>query len=287
MRKRGAQTATTQMGRMGAEDPSTSRGGDLHIRPVRPGDRDRVVELTKDVWGGHDYLPEVFDEWVADAASAFEAIEVDGTVVGLQRLRPYAPGLVWYEGLRVAASHRRQGLARAMLMSAIAEAREQGHGEMRLATGNLDAVRLFESVGFRRLLDVRWWRGPRVEGGESPRIPPPAEAEKLWPMVAASPGVELYGGVAADFNGARDISAAWRAFAGHGETTSPSRSLPAKVGRSASCSWLFVSKPTPMGSTTWSSACLATTRPAMTFWLPDTISRMTTTTPSSTPSLSS
>src|SRR5216684_954533 len=208
MRKRGAQTATTQMGRMGAEDPSTSRGGDLHIRPVRPGDRDRVVELTKDVWGGHDYLPEVFDEWVADAASAFEAIEVDGTVVGLQRLRPYAPGLVWYEGLRVAASHRRQGLARAMLMSAIAEAKEQGFREMRLATGNLDAVRLFESVGFRRLLDVRWWRGPRVEGGESPRIPPPAEAEKLWPMVAASPGVELYGGVAADFNGARDISAA-------------------------------------------------------------------------------
>ncbi len=285
------------MGRMGAEDPSTSRGGDLHIRPVRPGDRDRVVELTKDVWGGHDYLPEVFDEWVADAASAFEAIEVDGTVVGLQRLRPYAPGLVWYEGLRVAASHRRQGLARAMLMSAIAEAREQGHGEMRLATGNLDAVRLFESVGFRRLLDVRWWRGPRVEGGESPRIPPPAEAEKLWPMVAASPGVELERGTSAPPSsrgwprsgccGSVREAAPWRAFAGHGETTSPSRSLPAKVGRSASCSWLFVSKPTPMGSTTWSSACLAITRPPMTYGLPDTISRMTTTTPTSTPSLSS
>jgi len=181
---------------------------DLIIRPVRPGDRDRVIEVTRDVWGGHDYLPEVFDDWVSDAGSAFEAVEVDGTVVGLQRLRPYAPGLVWYEGLRVATSHRRQGLARAMLLSAIAEAREQGHGEMRLATGNPDAVRLFESAGFRRLLDVRWWRGPRMEGGESPRIPPPAEAEKLWPMVAASPGIELYGGVIADFNGARDLSAA-------------------------------------------------------------------------------
>jgi GNAT superfamily N-acetyltransferase len=185
---------------------ATVRG--LTIRPVRPGDRDRVVELTKDVWGGNDYLPDVFDDWVADAASAFEAVEVDGTVVGLQRLRPYAPGLVWYEGLRVATSHRRQGVARAMLLSAIAEAREQGHGEMRLATGNPDAVRLFESVGFKRLLDIRWWRGPRVEGGESARIPPPAEAEKLWPMVAASPGVELYGGVIADFNGARDLGAA-------------------------------------------------------------------------------
>ncbi|HEX7263296.1 MAG TPA: GNAT family N-acetyltransferase [Candidatus Dormibacteraeota bacterium] len=178
------------------------------MRPVRPSDRDRIVELTRDIWGGHDYLPSVFDDWVADAASAFQALEVDGVVVGLQRLRPYAPGLVWYEGLRVATSHRRQGLARAMLDSAIAEAREQGHGEMRLATGNPEAVRLFESVGFKKLVDVRWWRGPRVEGGESPRIPPAAEAEKLWPMVAKSPGIELFNGVMADFNGARDINAA-------------------------------------------------------------------------------
>jgi GNAT superfamily N-acetyltransferase len=181
---------------------------ELTLRPVRPSDRDRIIELTKDVWGGHDYLPSVFDDWVADAASAFQALEVDGVVVGVQRLRPYAPGLVWYEGLRVATSHRRQGLARAMLDSAIAEAREQGHGEMRLATGNPEAVRLFESVGFKRLVDVRWWRGSRVEGGESPRIPPAAEAEKLWPMVARSQGIELFNGVMADFNGARDINAA-------------------------------------------------------------------------------
>jgi len=178
---------------------------ELTIRPVRPTDRDRVAELTKDVWDGHDYINAVFDDWVADAASAFQAVEVDGQVVGLQRLRPYAPGLVWYEGLRVATSHRRQGLARAMLTSAIAETREQGHGEMRLATGNPDAVRLFESAGFERLLDIRWWRGPRVEGGESARIPVAAEAEKLWPAIAKTPGIELYHGVMADFNGARDL----------------------------------------------------------------------------------
>ncbi|HEX9476364.1 MAG TPA: GNAT family N-acetyltransferase [Candidatus Dormibacteraeota bacterium] len=181
---------------------------ELTLRPVRPADRDRVIEMTKDVWHGHDYIPDVFDDWVADSASAFQAVEVEGVLVGLHRVRPYAPGLVWYEGLRVATTHRRQGLARAMLASAIAEAREQGHGEMRLATGNADAVALFEAAGFRRLLDVRWWRGSRVEGGESARIPAAAEAEKLWPMVARSPGIELYHGVMADFNGARDLGAA-------------------------------------------------------------------------------
>ena len=179
----------------------------LTIRPVRPADRDRVVELVRDVWDGHDYIQRVFDDWVSEAGATFQAVELDGVVVGLQRLRPYAPGLIWYEGLRVASTHRRQGLAKAMLGSAIAEAREQGFREMRLATGNPGAVRLFESAGFKRLIDVRWWRGVRVEGGESARIPAPDQAEKLWSAVARTPGVELYGGVTADFNGAHDLGA--------------------------------------------------------------------------------
>jgi GNAT superfamily N-acetyltransferase len=179
--------------------------GELTLRPVRPADRDRIIELTRDVWDGHDYIPRVFDEWITDAGAAFQAAELDGMVVGLHRMRPYASGLIWYEGLRVATRYRRQGIARAMLESAIAEARQQGFREMRLATGNPDAVRLFEANGFRRLIDVRWWRGLRVEAGEPARMPDAAEAKKLWPAIATSPGLALYGGVTADFNNARDL----------------------------------------------------------------------------------
>lgn len=187
---------------------TSTRGGDVHLRPMRPADRNRVMEICRDVWDGHDYMPRVFDDWVADAGAAFQAAQVDGMVVGLQRIRPYAPGLIWYEGLRVASTHRRQGLARAMLTSAIAEAREQGFREMRLATGSNSAGDLFESAGFRRLVDVRWWRGRRVEGGEPARMPDPTAARKLWPEMEKSPGVELYHGVVPDFNGARDLDAA-------------------------------------------------------------------------------
>jgi GNAT superfamily N-acetyltransferase len=166
-----------------------------------------VVEITKDVWGGRDYLPDVFDDWVSEAGSAFQAAELDGRVVGVQRIRPYAPGLVWYEGLRVASSHRRQGIARAMLLSAIAEAREQGFNEIRLATANADAAALFDSVGFERRIDVRWWRAPRVEGGDPPRIPDPSEALRLWSAIAASPGIDLFHGMTTDFNESHDLNA--------------------------------------------------------------------------------
>ncbi|HKV88297.1 MAG TPA: GNAT family N-acetyltransferase [Candidatus Dormibacteraeota bacterium] len=165
------------------------------------------MEITRDVWDGHDYLPNVFDDWVRDAGAAFQAAELEGVVVGVHRMRPYAPGLTWYEGLRVASTHRRQGIARAMLVSAIAEARQQRFREMRLGTGNRDAADLFESVGFSRLVDVRWLRGSRVEGGDPANIPEPAEARGLWPTIAGSPGIELYHGVSADFNGAHDLGA--------------------------------------------------------------------------------
>ncbi len=180
---------------------------ELTIRPVRPADEDRVLEITQDVWEGRDYIPRVFDRWVSDAGAEFQAAEVDGVVVGLQRIRPYAPGLIWYEGLRVASTHRRRGIARAMLDNAIEEARQHGFREMRLATRDSPAVSLFESAGFRRLVEMGWWRGLRVEGGEPARIPDPSEAPRLWATVAASKGIELYGGVCPDMNGARDLDA--------------------------------------------------------------------------------
>lgn len=180
---------------------------DLQLRPVRPADGPRVLEITADVWEGHDYISRVFDRWVSDAGAEFQAAELDGEVVGVQRLRPYAPGLIWYEGLRVASTHRRQGIARAMLGAAIDEAREQGFREMRLATRDDPAIRLFEQAGFKRLVETMWWRGLRVEGGEPARIPDPSEAAKLWSTVAAGQGIELYGGVSPDMNGARDLDA--------------------------------------------------------------------------------
>src|SRR5207245_5148902 len=128
---------------------------ELTLRPVRPADRDRVIEMTRDVWDGRDYLPRVFDRWVGDAGAAFQAAEVEGVVVGVQRLRPYAPGLVWYEGLRVAAEQRRHGIARAMLQAAIEDARQQKFLEVRLASRAAPAARLFESAGFGRMVEMK------------------------------------------------------------------------------------------------------------------------------------
>src|SRR5207245_1237075 len=101
---------------------------ELTLRPVRPADRDRVIEMTRDVWDGRDYLPRVFDRWVGDAGAAFQAAEVEGGGVGGQRLRPYAPGVIRHAGLRGAAERRRAGVPRSPLGAVAAVGQECGGG---------------------------------------------------------------------------------------------------------------------------------------------------------------
>jgi GNAT superfamily N-acetyltransferase len=179
----------------------------VEIRPVRPTDRDRVLEITADVWDGHDYISRVFDDWVGDPGAWFQAAELEGELVGVQRLRPISAEIVWYEGLRVASTHRRQGLARAMLTAAAAQARGLGFKELRLATANPDAIALFRSAGFSLLLAPRLWKARRLEGDEPARMPGPADADRLLRLVREDPSLAAYGGVVASGEWALDLDA--------------------------------------------------------------------------------
>ncbi len=179
----------------------------LSLRPVRPADRERVLEIAAGVWDGNDYLPDVFDAWAADPGATFQAAEADGVVVGVQRLRPIARRIVFYEGLRVAREHRRQGVARAMLRQAVSEARSLGFAEMRLYTGSSEAGRLFHSEGFRLLVDCAVWSARRVEGGDPPRLASPQEAAGLAERLQADPALAAYGGVNASWSGTLDVDA--------------------------------------------------------------------------------
>jgi GNAT superfamily N-acetyltransferase len=180
---------------------------DLILRPLRPADRERVLEISRDVWDGNDYLAEVFDAWVADPGASFQAAEINGIVVGVQRLRPIARQVVFYEGLRVAASHRRRGIARAMLGQAIREARGLGFKQMRLYTGSREAGQLFRSEGFRLLVECSVWTARRVEGGDPPRLAAPSETARLAEGLRGNPALGAYGGVNPDWHAVLDVDA--------------------------------------------------------------------------------
>jgi hypothetical protein len=114
---------------------------------------------------------------------------------------------MFYEGLRVAATHRRRGIARAMLRHAIEEAGSLGFERMRLYTGSREAGSLFSSEGFRLLFDCGVWTAGRVEGGDPPRVAAPADAQTLAARVAEDPAFAAYGGTNASWDGVLDVDA--------------------------------------------------------------------------------
>jgi GNAT superfamily N-acetyltransferase len=178
---------------------------DLSIRPLRAADRERVLEMVAGVWDGHDYIPRVFDDWLATPGGAFEAGELDGVVMAIQRWRPIQRSVAYYEGMRVAPEGRRQGIGRAMLRAAIEEVRGLGYDVMRLATGNPSARALFESEGFRHRLSVAGWRADRLEGGEPARMPPASDAARVLRALEADPALAAYQRLDPLPSGPRDV----------------------------------------------------------------------------------
>ncbi len=80
-------------------------------RPALPMDTADVIELTRTIWEGEDYVPAVWDEWLADYSGLLLIAEYGGHVVGLGKLTQLAPGEWWMEGLRVHPDYAGLGVA--------------------------------------------------------------------------------------------------------------------------------------------------------------------------------
>lgn len=73
----------------------------LQFRPARADDRDAIVEMTREIWGGEDYLADVWLDWV-DAPNSFLQVGLsEGQIVACGRLVALAAGEWWLEGMRV------------------------------------------------------------------------------------------------------------------------------------------------------------------------------------------
>ncbi len=161
----------------------------FHIRPARPSDRDAVFAMVADVWDGDDYLPYVWDDWLADDSNPFLVGELAGAVVAVGRLTALAPGEDWFEGLRIAPAWRGHGFAHAMTARCVELARERGSRVLRYSSGdnNLPMRRVAAALGFQLVGGLNWYEAPLLEGVPGYLALPPERFDTLLQELAVSP----------------------------------------------------------------------------------------------------
>jgi ribosomal protein S18 acetylase RimI-like enzyme len=116
---------------------------ELTIRPARADDRAAMERICAQTWEWGDYVPQVWDDWLADTARSCEdeggiliVGELAGRVVALSKITCQARGQVWLEGMRLDPDYRRRGIAGQFLDYSLAYAREHGARVVRLGTGH-------------------------------------------------------------------------------------------------------------------------------------------------------
>lgn len=124
------------------------------VRPLDKDDFEDVLDISKSIWNGHDYLPKVFEEWIEDPDSHVFGIVINDKVVSIANLRVIDQGTTgWMEGLRVHVDYRGQGLANKITDHLVQEAKKLKLQRLRYTTAasNVESLAIAYRVGMKEL----------------------------------------------------------------------------------------------------------------------------------------
>ncbi len=163
----------------GKTHPMTSEIEKLIIRPARLTDRDAIFAMSKEIWGGTDYLHLVWDKWFVDPNGGLLTVTLEGEPVGVSKVTLLAPGEVWLEGLRLHPRLHGHGLTKQINRYSFQVAAKHHPRSIRYSTGagNAASRHLGESRGFWLIARARWmWGKARKRGRLNSR---PAQVREL------------------------------------------------------------------------------------------------------------
>ena len=140
---------------------ATAHKNGLSVRRARPEDREALFEMSTHIWGGHDYMPLIWDRWLADKKGALLTVKVDGRPVGTSKVTLLAPGEVWLEGLRLHPDYQGLGLSKSIHRATFREASRLNPRTVRYSTwiGNEASRRIAEKNDFWQIARTGWMWG--------------------------------------------------------------------------------------------------------------------------------
>jgi ribosomal protein S18 acetylase RimI-like enzyme len=171
------------------------------MRDARPGDRRAVFAFTSRTWGQYgDFIPQVWDRWIAHKAGRMIVAELDRVPVGLAKITDFGKGELWLEGLRVDPAYRGRGIARALNVEVVRTLARMHPRTVRYCTGsrNWASRHIGGRFGFKIAARLRhFWAKPR-RGRPKGEFARARDADAVYDFVRASRFLKLSAGLVAE-----------------------------------------------------------------------------------------
>jgi GNAT superfamily N-acetyltransferase len=135
------------------------------VRPAQESDTADVLELTKTIWDGDDYVPHVWADWLADTQGRLLVAEHDGRILGLGKLSRLSSEDWWLEGMRVHPEYQGHGIASQIHEALVYTWQEMGSGTLRLGTASnrYPIHHLCARMGFEKVNEITFYTAQSLE----------------------------------------------------------------------------------------------------------------------------
>jgi len=127
----------------------------VYFRELSTDDIPAIKEISKDIWEGDDYVPNIITRWLEDDSclnyGGFANNKMTD-MIGFGRVKFFPNGIAWLEGGRVKSSEQKKGIGRELMRYAIDYARTYGskYAQYDTASENEGSIALAKYFGFKR-----------------------------------------------------------------------------------------------------------------------------------------
>ncbi len=181
-------------------------GGDIEVRPVRPEDRESVVGFTSETWadrGGSDYIPRVFDEWIADDGDGQMTFVLDAgrDIAGICQGVVLSEDEAWAQGMRVNPDYRGRGVSLDLSHAVFDWAAGAGATVCRnmVFSWNIAGLGQSRATGFAPETEFRWAH-PTPDADAAPDLDVTEDPAAAWRYWTDSPAREHLAGLGLDMD---------------------------------------------------------------------------------------
>ncbi|WP_254535438.1 GNAT family N-acetyltransferase [Halomarina litorea] len=181
-------------------------GGDIEVRPVRPEDKEAVVDFTSETWadrGGSDYIPHVFDDWIANDGDGQMTFVLDAgrDVAGICQGVLLSEDEAWAQGMRVNPDYRGRGVSLDLSHAVFDWAAGEGATVCRnmVFSWNIAGLGQSRATGFAPETEFRWAH-PDPDPNADPNLPVTNDPTAAWRFWTDSPAREHLAGLGLDMD---------------------------------------------------------------------------------------